>query len=74
MYDLYGDIKRSFVNFAMGGCVFEITSIKDSDLRRASEELFLKDYVYRFEIAEKPKEYFFIKHRYNEYMDIVRNQ
>jgi len=69
---IYEEVKRSFVNFALGGCIYEINSIRDPDLREEAIKLFLTDHIYRFDIADKPKSYFFLKYRYLEFMEMKK--
>lgn len=68
---VYEDVKQSFVNRCLMGCVYEITSLKTVKAKNILKQYLKDEIVYKFDLYNKPEAYFYNEKDFAQLKDLL---
>ncbi|OOB79954.1 MAG: hypothetical protein BEN18_02175 [Epulopiscium sp. Nuni2H_MBin001] len=71
-FGVYEKSKKSFINVMLTSCMYELSNIKNPELKKKAHKKFMEEYRYLFELYGQPQNYFYDPGRYQEYINLTQ--
>jgi len=68
---IFSEVEKSFVNHALGGCLYNLRSLKTNEAKKILYNKLREEYFSELGIAKFPKEYFYIQSEYRQHKRIM---